>query len=61
MKNIYGLIAIAGLALTLIPSILVFTGAMTNATHKWLMTLGMILWFGGALGYRKTLRSTRLS
>ncbi|MCB0657058.1 MAG: hypothetical protein KDC57_13025 [Saprospiraceae bacterium] len=57
MKNVFGLIALVGLALTLVPSILVFTGSMTNAMHKWLMTLGMLLWFGGAMGYRRPERN----
>ncbi len=37
-----------GLLLTLLPSVLVFAGAVSSGTHKNLMVLGMLLWFGTA-------------
>lgn len=44
-KTLIGIIALSGLALTLIPSILVFTGALSAPTNKVLMAAGMLLWF----------------
>lgn len=35
-----------GLLLTIVPAMLVFGGSMELSTHKWLMFLGVILWFG---------------
>lgn len=35
-----------GLILTVLPSILVFTGSITFDLHLTLMTIGMVLWFG---------------
>jgi hypothetical protein len=35
----------AGLVLTIVPSVLVFAQDMTLETHKHLMLFGMILWF----------------
>jgi high-affinity Fe2+/Pb2+ permease len=48
MQTIYRLIAIAGLLLTLIPSLLLFTGAIPAQLNKSLMVVGMILWFVAA-------------
>lgn len=46
MKNILiPFIAIAGLALTLIPALLVFTNRMDASLQNQLMALGMVLWF----------------
>ncbi len=39
----------AGLVLTILPSLLVFQGTISNAQNKQLMLLGLILWFGTAL------------
>jgi hypothetical protein len=41
-------LAIVGLALTLIPSILVFTGYITQDINKMLMTIGTVVWFACA-------------
>lgn len=38
-------ISITGLALTVIPSMLVFTDTITFDMHTNLMVVGMILWF----------------
>ena len=45
MKTLMTILAIAALGLTIIPSILVFTGSMELSMHKHLMTVGTILWF----------------
>lgn len=39
------MISIAGLALTIIPSVLVFAQDMTMETHKQYMLAGMLMWF----------------
>lgn len=41
-------LAVGALALTLIPSLLVFAGMISMDTHKQLMLLGFLLWFGVA-------------
>ena len=49
MKNLLILsIKAAGLALTLLPAFLAFTGHLAFDTNKKLMLLGFILWFGPA-------------
>lgn len=48
MKVLLIIISIIGLGLTIIPSILVFSQSMSLESHKLLMLLGMILWFGTA-------------
>ena len=54
MKILATIIAIVGLILTIIPSILVFTGKMGLDLHKQLMTAGTILWFVSApIWFRK--------
>jgi hypothetical protein len=45
MKMLMSILAIIALALTIIPSILVFTGRMELDMNKALMTAGTILWF----------------
>jgi hypothetical protein len=45
MKMLMSILAIVALALTIIPSILVFTGSMELDMHKHLMTAGTVLWF----------------
>ena len=44
-KIIPPLLAISGLALTLIPSLLLFQEAISGVFQKQLMALGMVLWF----------------
>ncbi|MCB0584648.1 MAG: hypothetical protein KDD06_04885 [Phaeodactylibacter sp.] len=44
-RTLTGILAISGLALTLLPSMLVFSGAISTQTNKWLMGIGMVLWF----------------
>jgi len=45
MNTILKIISFAGLCLTIIPSILVFTDRITFEMHTNLMVVGMILWF----------------
>jgi uncharacterized membrane protein len=56
MKYIYRVIAVAGLALTLVPPILLYTGALAEERMKFAMFIGALIWFTGAipwLGRRK--------
>ncbi|MBX2841374.1 MAG: hypothetical protein KTR26_06355 [Flammeovirgaceae bacterium] len=46
MKAILKLISLVGLLLTIIPSLMVFSGTMDKETHKMLMFIGTVLWFG---------------
>lgn len=45
MKIILITIAMIGLILTIVPSILVFTNTIEITTHKNIMLVGTILWF----------------
>lgn len=45
MKPVIMILSFIGLVLTLLPSMLVFSGTMTLDMCKWLMLLGTILWF----------------
>ena len=53
MKIILNIISIAGLVLTLIPSILLLAGTLNTNHVALLMTIGMSLWF-----VARTLRET---
>ncbi|MCB9274214.1 MAG: hypothetical protein H6564_09255 [Lewinellaceae bacterium] len=44
-KTALGILALSGLALTLIPPVLVFTGSLSNQAQKTFMAIGMLLWF----------------
>ncbi len=48
MKILLTLLAVAGLGLTLIPSILVFFGKIDLGAHKNLMLAGFLIWFAVA-------------
>lgn len=48
MKNILKALSFLGLALTIVPSMLVFRGTIAIETHYTLMIVGMVLWFGTA-------------
>ena len=37
-----------GLALTVVPAVLVFVGGLPWDTHAWLMVAGTVLWFATA-------------
>lgn len=43
------IIASAGLVLTILPPILVFTQSIAFGLHLTLMTIGMVLWFGARI------------
>ena len=45
MTNILRLLSAAGLALTIIPSVLAWYGYIPWLTHAQLMFAGMVLWF----------------
>ncbi|MCO6487614.1 MAG: hypothetical protein J5I98_04305 [Phaeodactylibacter sp.] len=47
-RIILGILAVSGLALTLIPSMLVFAGAISTPTNKAMMAAGTLLWFATA-------------
>ena len=47
------LISYLGLALTIVPSLLVFAGALPHETNLRLMALGALLWFGTAVFWIK--------
>ena len=48
MKTWSKLVSFVGLAFTVVPSILVFTGSIEWTTHAQLMLLGTVLWFATA-------------
>ena len=54
MKNILKIISLAGLVLTILPSMLVFKGVIKLQLHYHLMIIGMILWFGSAPFWMKS-------
>ena len=45
MKTICKMISYVGLIVTVVPSMLVFSGMVELETHKVMMLIGMILWF----------------
>lgn len=45
MKILLIILSMVGLALTIVPSVLVFTQALAMETHKQWMLVGMLLWF----------------
>ena len=48
MKNVLKIISLAGLALTIFPSMLVFKQVIDLKLHYNLMIVGMVLWFVSA-------------
>ncbi len=52
MKRLLQVVALAGLALVLLPSLLYFGGAIEHETVTSLMTWGTALWFIGAIPAR---------
>jgi hypothetical protein len=53
MKTVLKIISYLGLALTLLPCLLVFAGVIELATSKRIMVVGMLLWFGTAIFWIK--------
>jgi len=49
MKYFYIIVAIAGLALVLIPSLLLYLGRIEAEQMKNYMFIGTLLWFSGAI------------
>jgi len=47
-KIFLGVLAITGLVLTILPSILVFNDIITLERHKMFMLIGMLAWFVAA-------------
>ena len=54
MKKLLVILSIAGLVLTILPSVLVFYGVITMKSHFHLMIAGMILWFATAPFWMKS-------
>ena len=48
MRSLLKAGSLIGLALTVFPAFLVFSGTLNWDTHAWLMTVGALLWFGTA-------------
>jgi uncharacterized membrane protein len=57
MKILLSSFALIGLLATVVPSILVFSGAVEPGTHKTIMVIGMILWFVTAPFFMKRKKS----
>jgi hypothetical protein len=53
MKILSSSVALIGLLATVLPSILVYFGAIHPGTHKAIMAIGMILWFVAAPFFMK--------
>lgn len=48
MRSMLKVVSALGLALTIVPSLLLFIGAISWNRHAGLMALGMVLWFASA-------------
>ncbi|MAT68603.1 MAG: hypothetical protein CMJ58_03690 [Planctomycetaceae bacterium] len=49
MKAALKLVSYAGLALTIVPAVLLYHGRIDDALYRNLMVLGMLVWFGSAI------------
>ena len=54
MKLLLKIISLSGLALTIVPSFLVFKGVIEMNTHFILMVVGLVLWFSSAPFWMKS-------
>ncbi|MBN1507087.1 MAG: hypothetical protein JW955_09590 [Sedimentisphaerales bacterium] len=54
MKPILKVVSLVGLAFTIVPSLLVFSAAITKQTHFRLMVVGLVLWFATAPFWMKS-------
>lgn len=54
MKTLLKLVSAAGLLLTVVPSFMVFYGAIDKSTHFTLMSVGVIAWFISAPFWMKS-------
>ncbi len=43
------MVSLLGLALSIVPAMLLFAGGITRETYLRLLVLGMLLWFGSAV------------
>jgi hypothetical protein len=57
MKLMLKILSAVGLGLTILPSVLVFSGAISWQTHAGLMLAGMVVWFATAPGWMRISRS----
>jgi hypothetical protein len=48
MRSWFKVLSVFGLALTIVPSVLVFAGSIEWTTHARLMLMGTVLWFATA-------------
>ncbi len=53
MHLVLRLISYTGLALSLVPAVLVYLGRLDHGTHTTLMIVGMLMWFGAAVFWIK--------
>jgi hypothetical protein len=53
LKRALQTISMLGLALSILPAVLVFAGSLTKETYFNLIVLGMVLWFGTAVFWIK--------
>lgn len=57
MKNFYIIVAVVGLTMTLVPSLLFYFDLIEISQMKLYMAIGTVLWFSGAipwLGQKRT-------
>ncbi len=57
MKNFYKIVAVVGLTMTLVPSLLFYFDLIEISQMKLYMAVGTVLWFSGAipwLGQKRT-------
>ncbi len=57
MKNFYKIVAVVGLTMTLVPSLLFYFDVIEIGQMKLYMAVGTVLWFSGAipwLGQKRT-------
>lgn len=51
--SVLKLISYLGLALSIIPALLMFWGTVSKDTYLWLLLVGMLLWFSTAIFWIK--------
>lgn len=52
-KNLLRLVSYCGLALSILPAVLVYRGVLSKETHFIVMNVGMLLWFCSAIWWIK--------
>jgi hypothetical protein len=53
IKTLLQIISYAGLAMSIVPALLVYHGSISMDAYYKLMVLGMVLWFGSAIFWIK--------